>query len=419
MDPDDQSPDAATETGSGLAEATPSCLGVPDMPSIISSPPTSAATSICREPAPEAETVVIDAQDITERDILIKDKCLVDGNISDVCKAKDALQSNEARNESYYSKLIDRVTRAMLAHYRGVDREWDKPTLMKASLQIVKSVQHNKRGRFIWLKQLRGPDPEYVVLSLPLAAQKVTNDIRCHMRLLKAQNNLQTQTDTSNVLQYQHRLKYGKQLIAKVYTAEKSGLSPMQAARTLDDPVIPDSWSTNGLYEEPEEHRRIRLQLRQRYLALARTNASFHDFSMAMIAGWSESEAMLKKRFHRKGKSKEVIAKAVIACAEMMNQEGGTGGNNAFSRSDLPPSFPTGLLGSLGSVVINESKKIASKKSKKKTDDVDDENADSGETKEKIEKRVWSLEERAAMLQGLEEFLFGNWASMHHLIPTR
>ena len=415
MEPDEQSPAPIPVKGSGLAPAsTPSRLGAaPNMTSVLPpfSPTPAAGALLCRGAVSEEETVLVDAQEITERDILIKDKCLV--------AAENALQCNEARNESYYSKLIDKVTKAMLAHYRGTDREWDKPTLMKASLKIVKSVQHNKRGRFIWLKQLRGPHPEYVVLSQELAAQKVTNDIRCHMRLLKAQNNLQTQTDTNDNCHYQNRLNYGKLLIAKVYTAEKSGFTSMQAARTLDEPVLPETWPADTPYAEPEAHRRIRLQLRQRFLALARTNSSFHDFSMAMIAGWTESEAILKKRKQCKPKSKEVIAKAVIACAEMMYQEDGIDGNNAVGRSDLPPSFPSGLLGSLGSVVINESKKIARKKSKKKTGRVESKNADSKEKKERNEKRPWTFEERALMLQGLEDFSFGNWASMYHLIPSR
>ena len=87
--------------------------------------------------------------------------------------------------------------------------------------------------------------------------------------------------------------------------------------------------------------------------------------------------------------------------------------------SDLPPSFPSGLLGTLGSVVIKESKKIANAKSKRKVYKAATKITDIQDKKGKVEKRSWTLEERAAMLDGLEKHAFGNWASMSYLVTSR
>lgn len=353
---------------------------------------------------------LINAEDITERDILIRDKCLVAAKGT----AENALESNTSRNESYYSKLIDTVARSMITQPWS-DKEWEKNTLLKASVAIVKSVQRTKRGRFIWVKQLCGS--EYVVLSEENAAHKVSNDIRCQLAALEAQK-VQEKQDGNQLQLLHERLTYGKNLIKTVFTAEKSGLTPTEAAKTLDCPPTPDSWPVDLAYTEPDEFRRIRLQLRQRYLALARTNGSFHDFSMKMIAGWTESEALVKKKMQRKSKSKEVIAKAVNACAEMMNQEDGADGTpRTFSRSDLPPSFSSGFFGSI-SVENDESVKHDKTAGNKKTTKAP-KKKESGEKKEKIEKRIWSLEERALILEGLEKHAFGNWILISPSIPNR
>jgi len=404
------------------APAPPNLFSPPQPPAAPSPAPAAlpSAAAACADEAAASETHnslpdgmqnLIKEEDITERDILIKDKCLV---VAKKGTVENALESNTSRNESYYSKLIDTVSRSMIDQPRS-DKEWENSTLSKASLAIVRSVQRTKRGRFIWAKQLCGS--EYVVLSEALAAHKVTNDIRCQLAAFDAQK-VQEKQDETQLQLLQNRLTYGKNLIKTVFTAEKSGLTSMEAARTLDFPAIPDDWPVNEVYTEPEEHRRIRLQLRQRYLALARTNGSLHDFSMKMIAGWTESEAFLKKKMQRKSKSKEVIAKAVNACAEMMNQENISGrAPPNFNRSDLPPSFSSGFLGPLGSVENDESSKHAKTAVKKKTKITKKKN--SGEKNDKIEKRLWSLDERAIFLEGLETHAFGNWVLISPSLPGR
>jgi len=314
---------------------------------------------------------------------------------------EDLVESNNARNESYYSKLINKVTRAMIDQSIAQPKRWQQETLEKASVQIVKTVCENRPGRFIWVKELSA-EPKFLVLSQERAAQKVSNDIGCLMQLLTAQNN-QPSPSLSQAEQYQKRLKFGKQLIARVFNAEKSGLTATQAARTLDNPVAPSDLPPDTFHEESDEERKVRLQLRQRYLALARTNSSLYDFSKAMIAGWSNAEKNIKKLRKHKTKAKQAIA-VVVNASQELDKEEKNGKDGKISPSDLPPSFPSSLLGTLDWVETGEVKKKAAAVPEKKV---------------KIEKRLWNLSERKQFLAALEIHRFGQWSLISKTIPTR
>jgi len=377
------------------------------------------------------QTQIIQAHELSDNDILIKDRLLVDPS-----GRNDARESNTSRHELYYSKLISRVARAMMQQDQG--ERWTTPTIMKAAVQIVKSVRGNKRGRFIWLKTLQGPQPQYVVLSEDLASQKVSNDIRCQMRLFDAQqqNNAPTTAQQPELptFDYKRRLACGKRFIAQVYNANKGGLSTMEAAHTLDDPVAPKDWPDDKVYHESEEERIIRLQLRQRYFALARTNTSIHDFSMAMLAGWSQSDDSETKRKKRKIRSnKDAIAQVVNAATLMLPGEESQKADmaNTINPEDLPPSFPPKLFGPLGidhdDVMISEKiegkkkakKKKKAEKSKASPDQNEAEAALPSRKKPQVEKRKWDLKERTLFLEGFEKVGAGNWIQISENIPTR
>jgi hypothetical protein len=85
-------------------------------------------------------------------------------------------------------------------------------------------------------------------------------------------------------------LKYAIRLVLKVCMAEMDeGKSPLEAARVLNRSVL-----TNGEVETPKQ-RKLRLQMRLRFLAVARTETSVFGFARNLLLSWGVDVITKKK----------------------------------------------------------------------------------------------------------------------------
>lgn len=168
----------------------------------------------------------------------------------------------------------------------------------------------------------------------------------------------------------QHR--YAMRMVLKVCMAEADARfkrTPLDAARLLNNPLLPD-----GEVETPLQ-RKLRMQLRMRFLAVARTEKSIFIFARNLLRGWG-IELSWKKH----------LMISAIPGFKFENDDQG-----------FPKSMSPALLQS-------ERKPLA---------------ASAAASSENFRTGAWSPEERRAFVRLIDKHGWGHWAVITKGIPTR
>lgn len=246
-----------------------------------------------------SEPLIIQPEEILGTDIIIEDRKLVavEGNES----ATQA--SNAAAKSSFYSQLIVSLADSIRSKENtSPDKtEWNLDSYKLATDRIINLVGKTKtstRRRFVWYRQF--PEAHYLVMTRTQTINKIANDLDCQMRKIKARE-LSRASETSKQRQKPSQRRYAQRLIMKVCRAVWKGMSQYQAALLLDHPIvtvqgsgqnISDEMNAEGV-EAPEKsnheselERKLRLQIRHRFLACVRSKKCIFDLANALLTMW-------------------------------------------------------------------------------------------------------------------------------------
>ena len=309
------------------------------------------------------EPMVIRPEEISKFDVIIEDRKLVARGGNEIATQ----ESNTAAKSSYYFRLIHSLACTIRSKEKSEKIEWNLSTYHRATERIMNLVTKSNAPvpkRFIWFRQF--PHPHYVVMTRDQTVNKLANDLDCEIRKLKAR-------ESSVVLKAQvvpkkkekpSQKRYGHRLIMKVCRAVRKGMSPYKAALLLDRPFSPTPLQTTAEATTPKEwkecelERSIRLLLRHRFLACVRAKKCIFDLSNGLLSMWGLP----------------TIQKVIPSKNTRRKQKG------------IPP-------------VSTLSQKVS---------DPLDQNIG-----------LWSFEERAAFLSGVELYGFPKWKDIASGIPTR
>ncbi len=320
-----------------------------------------------------AEPLIIQPEEILGTDVIIEDRKLVavEGN-------ELATQASNAKS-SFYSQLIVSLADSIRSKENsGTDKtEWNLDSYKLATDRIINLVGKTKtstRRRFIWYRQF--PEAHYLVMTRTQTINKIANDLDCQLRKIKARE-LSRANEASKQRQKPNQRRYAQRLIMKVCRAVWKGMSQYQAALLLDHPITTvqgssqnksDEMNAEGveapekLNQESELERKLRLQIRHRFLACVRSKKCIFDLANALLTMWGFPNISKVAPKPRKRSEPDTTAKA----------------NAAPSRKRKAEVVP--------------------------------ENHNLG---------PWNRDERVAFLEGMEKHGLSNWIKIAPFIPTR
>ena len=242
--------------------------------------------------------MIIQPGDVLTSDIIIEDRKLVALGGNELATQA----SNTATKSSFYSKLVVSLAESIHSKEKICEDEWNLDTYKFATEKIINLVTKTTttvRKRFVWMRQF--PEAHYVVMTRMQTINKLANDIECQIRKLKAREVSEAE-DPSKQLQKPNQHRYAQSLILKVCRAVRKGMTPYQAALLLDHPILKlhepsqnttDETNTDKRVETPEESnqesesgRKLRLQLRHRFLACIRSKKCIFDLANALLTMW-------------------------------------------------------------------------------------------------------------------------------------
>jgi Myb-like DNA-binding domain len=241
------------------------------------------------------EPIVIDKDEISSFDVIIEDRKLVARGGTEVATQ----ESNTAAKASYYFRLIESLACTIRSKEKAEKIEWDLSTYHRATERIMNLVTKANTPvpkRFIWYRQF--PHPHYVVMTREQTVNKLSNDLDCEIRKIKARESAEGVKDQQNRKKKQKPAQrgYGHRLILKVCRAVRKGMSPYKATLLLDRPFTSNSVLLQATeeeteapvndWQESESERDLRLLLRHRFLACIRDKKCIFDFSNALLFMW-------------------------------------------------------------------------------------------------------------------------------------
>ena len=244
------------------------------------------------------ESLIIPPEHILGSDIIIEDRELVELDGNELATQA----SNTEATSSFYSKLIISLADSIRSKEKTDESEWNLDTYKLATDKIINLVSKTKNSvhrRFVWFRSF--PDAHYVVMTRVQLMNKLANDLDCQMRKIKACELAEAQ-ELSKRQQKPNQRRYAQSLILKVCRAARKGVSPYQAALLLDYPIIKmqdhsaissDGKNTDGRVDatdgtshESDLGRKLRLQIRQRFLACIRSKQCIFDLANALLTMW-------------------------------------------------------------------------------------------------------------------------------------
>jgi hypothetical protein len=245
-----------------------------------------------------SEPVILQLEDILSTDIIIEDRKLVALGGNELATQA----SNTAAKSSFYSKLIVSLADSIRSRKKAGEAEWTLDTYKLATEKIINLVTKTKSSvlrRFVWFRQF--PEAHYVVMTRTQTINKLANDLDCQMRKIEARELSEAQ-ETNKQQQKPNQHRYAQSLIYKVCRAARKGMSPYQAVLLLDHPIVrvqepsqntSDEMNTDKRIEASEESnhesesgRKLRLQLRHRFLACIRSKKCIFDLANALLTMW-------------------------------------------------------------------------------------------------------------------------------------
>jgi hypothetical protein len=275
-----------------------------------------------------------------ESDIIIEDRKLVALGGNDL-----ATQSSTGTTSSYYSKLIESLADSIRTKGKLEESEWSLDTYKLTTEKIINLVSKTKSAvarRFVWFRQF--PDPHYVVMTRIETINKLANDLVCQMRKLKAREMVEAQDASKQQQQKSNQRRYAQSLILKVCRAARKGISPYRAVLLLDSPIVKtqesgpissDEKNTNNnsrseapdVTESPESEvgRKLRLQLRHRFLACIRSKKCIFDLANALLTMWElPNVSKIAPKSKKRKRSETTTTKAKREKVEVVPQNIGT-----------------------------------------------------------------------------------------------
>jgi hypothetical protein len=220
------------------------------------------------------------------------------------------------------------------------------------------------------------------------------------------------------------QIEYGIRLVLAVCHAEQVD-QVRQAYRVLDK----NPWRRKGSvspesFQETVRQRKLRLLLRQRYMAAAATGVSTYDFSVALLNGWGVKNILPtfrrpKNTNKKKKKMKPMLKKEPVSSEHNhLNQISGSDGvaqskpvpyenqNNiaadcARTKEATPPSMDKDSNNNIEVAMKTKANNLS-----KHRDGV----SNTGQ---------WNAEERKAFLLAFESYGVGYWAGIATYVPTR
>lgn len=245
------------------------------------------------------DPVIIQPEEILSTDIIIEDRKLVALGGNELATQA----SNAAAKSSFYSKLIVSLADSIRTRKKNGETEWTLENYKIATEKIIDLVTKTKSTgfrRFVWFRQF--PEAHYVVMTRIQTITKLANDLDCQMRKIEARELSEAQ-EAGKQQQKPNQNRYAQSLIYKVCRAARKGMSPYQAALLLDHPIVKvqepsqntlDEMNTDKRNEkavdesnhESEAGRKLRLQLRHRFLACIRSKKCIFDLANALLTMW-------------------------------------------------------------------------------------------------------------------------------------
>jgi Myb-like DNA-binding domain len=183
------------------------------------------------------------------------------------------------------------------------------------------------------------------------------------------------------------QLTYAVRLVLKVCMAEiDARKSPLDAARILNHSVLP-----NGEVETPKQ-RKLRMQIRLRFLAVARTETSVFAFARNLLRGWGVDVT----------KKNNLMISSVPGFKCENDAQG-------FPKS-LPPTFLE--RGEVKPPPAVSQTTAAAQTTTRTTTALDRDNGN-------CRSGIWTTEERRFFVEQIDELGWGSWKELHKRMPGR
>jgi hypothetical protein len=304
------------------------------------------------------EATVIQPEEVSKYDIIIEDRKLVALGGNELATQV----SNTAAEASFYSKLIESLASSIRSKEKSGKTKWDLNSYHLATERIINLVIKAKspvQKRFIWFRQF--PNPHYVVMTREQTVNKLSNDLDCQLRKLRARESTEAVQHKQILNQKQKRAqrRYGRLLILKICKAVQRGVYPYEAALLLDKSYVQSQMSPQVTdeanvtppaddcpeqYQESALERSIRLLLRHRFLACVRSKKCIFELANALLTMWGLPNVV--KHVPRMRKKKKSISNSGlqdIGVTDPSKVDGGCDKNLGLWRRDERAAFLTGL----------------------------------------------------------------------------
>jgi Myb-like DNA-binding domain len=302
----------------------------------------------------------------------------------------------EQVSRSFYHELIRNCAEKLEKH----------ANVVQPATRMVDIVAKKRQGRFIYCHHSSGAPARFYLLSREEAIAKLSTDLSTRLQEMKKlpvvvmtnrplpsiNNNTSatvvvapppppvakakppaapSQMRTSLIGGTDTQLKYAIRLVLKVCMAEMdTGLSPIEAARILDHSVL-----QNGEVETPKQ-RKLRMQMRLRFLAVARTEQSLFIFSRNLLRSWGVEVT----------KKKNLMISSIPGFRFEKDEAG------------FPKSVPLSFL----------EREFNTPSAMNSTSSLDDHRCGS-----------WTTEERRKFVQLVDQHGWGSWREIAKELPTR
>lgn len=283
-------------------------------------------------------------------------------------------------NQSFYHELIRNC----------IEKLQTNSNVIQPATRMVDIVAKKRKGRFIYCRHVQGGPIRFYLLSREEAVAKLGSDLTKRLNEMnKEPTRAQApamltkppeakpkalQNKTTNFMSgFNPQHRYAMQLVLKVCMAEADGRfqrTPLEVARLLNNPVLHDGET------ETLKQRKLRMQLRLRFLAVARTEKSVFVFARNLLRRWG-IEITWKKH---------LVASSIPGFRFEKDDQG------------FPKSMPPALL--------QPERKRAAVASATNSDD----NFKTG---------AWSQEEKVAFVRLVDKYGWGRWNEFTGGIPTR
>jgi hypothetical protein len=245
------------------------------------------------------ETMVIQPEDVSPLDIVIIEDRLPNAALP--LESRDTAKTKESSSSSSYVKLIESLAKRIQSKEKSGKATWDVHAyelVTKRIMERITKIKTFSNSRFVRFQQF--PDPHYIVMTREQTVNMIVNDLDGRMRKRVAQEakdhdiqqpllllpiEIPKQNQKRTPPPPPPRRRYGHRLIRKVCSAVRKGMSPHQAVRLLDNPSILQS-PLSPSNTESDMDRRIRLALKDRFVACVRSNQSIFELANALLTMW-------------------------------------------------------------------------------------------------------------------------------------